>query len=146
VGPGQEIGIVGLGGRGHMALKFANAMGTHVTLFTSSPGKIADGKRLGAHEVVVSNDDAQMQKHAGRFNFILDAVSAQHDLGAYLNLLKRDGYARAPRRAGQATVRPGISRCCSAAARSPARSSVDWPRLRRCWISAESITSRATLR
>ncbi len=91
VGPGQEIGIVGLGGLGHMALKLANAMGAHVTLFTTSPAKIADGKRLGAHEVVVSSDEAQMQKQASRFNVILDAVSAPHDLGAYLNLLKREG-------------------------------------------------------
>ena len=92
VGPGQRVGIVGLGGLGHMAVKFAKAFGAHVTLFTTSPGKIADGKRLGADEVVVSTDAAQMTAQAGRFDFILDAVSASHDINAYLNLLKRDGH------------------------------------------------------
>ena len=91
VGPGQKVGIVGLGGLGHMGVKFAKAFGAHVVLFTTSPGKVADGKRLGAHEVVVSTDEAQMAAQAGSFDFILDAVSATHDLNAYLNLLKRDG-------------------------------------------------------
>jgi uncharacterized zinc-type alcohol dehydrogenase-like protein len=91
VGPGQKVGIVGLGGLGHMALKFAHAFGAHVVLFTTSPGKTADAKRLGADEVVISKDDAQMQAQAGSFDFILDCVSAPHDLNAYLNLLKRDG-------------------------------------------------------
>jgi alcohol dehydrogenase (NADP+) len=91
VGKGQKVGVVGLGGLGHMALKFANAFGAHVVLFTTSPNKTADGLRLGAHEVVISKNDAAMQKHAGSFDFILDAVSADHDLNAYLNLLKRDG-------------------------------------------------------
>jgi alcohol dehydrogenase (NADP+) len=74
-----------------MGVKFANAFGAHVVLFTTSPSKVADGKRLGAHEVVISKDEAQMAAHAGSFDFILDAVSAQHDINAYLNLLKRDG-------------------------------------------------------
>jgi uncharacterized zinc-type alcohol dehydrogenase-like protein len=91
VGPGQTVGIVGLGGLGHMAVKFAKAFGAHVVLFTTSPGKAADAKRLGAHEVVVSTDEAQMKAQAGRFDFILDAVSASHDLNAYFELLKRDG-------------------------------------------------------
>ncbi len=91
VGPGQKVGIVGLGGLGHMGVKFARAFGAHVVLFTTSPGKTADALRLGAHEVVVSKDEAQMAAHAGSFDFILDAVSAQHDINAYLNLLKRDG-------------------------------------------------------
>ena len=91
VGPGQKVGIVGLGGLGHMGVKFAKAFGAHVVLFTTSPGKVADGKRLGAHEVVISKDEAQMAAHAGSFDFILDAVSATHDLNAYFNLLKRDG-------------------------------------------------------
>ncbi|HXW14525.1 MAG TPA: NAD(P)-dependent alcohol dehydrogenase, partial [Terriglobia bacterium] len=91
VGKGQNVGVVGLGGLGHMALKFANAFGAHVTLFTTSPNKTADAKRLGAHEVVLSKDAAQMEKLVGKFDFILDAVSAQHDINAYLNLLKRDG-------------------------------------------------------
>lgn len=91
VGPGQKVGIVGLGGLGHMGVKFARAFGAHVVLFTTSPGKSADAQRLGAHEVVVSKDDAQMAAHAGSFDFILDTVSAKHDLNAYFNLLKRDG-------------------------------------------------------
>jgi uncharacterized zinc-type alcohol dehydrogenase-like protein len=91
VGPGQTVGIVGLGGLGHMGLKFAKAFGAHVVLFTTSPSKVADGKRLGADEVVMSNDEAQMKAQAGKFDFILDAVSATHDLNAYLELLKRDG-------------------------------------------------------
>jgi uncharacterized zinc-type alcohol dehydrogenase-like protein len=91
VGPGQKVGIVGLGGLGHMGIKFARAFGAEVVLFTTSAGKVADAKRLGAHEVVISRDEAQMQAQAGRFDFILDAVSATHDINAYLNLLKRDG-------------------------------------------------------
>ncbi len=91
VGPGQKVGIVGLGGLGHMGVKFARAFGAQVVLFTTSPGKIADGLRLGAHEVVVSKDAEAMKKHASSFNFILDAVSAQHDINAYLSLLKLDG-------------------------------------------------------
>jgi uncharacterized zinc-type alcohol dehydrogenase-like protein len=91
VGPGQKVGIVGLGGLGHMALKFAKAFGAEVVLFTTSPSKVADGQRLGAHHVVISTDKAQMDAHAGTFDFILDAVSAQHDVNGYLNLLKRDG-------------------------------------------------------
>jgi alcohol dehydrogenase (NADP+) len=88
---GQRVGIVGLGGLGHMGVKLANAFGAHVTLFTTSLHKTEDAKRLGAHEVVVSKDPAQMEKHANRFDFILDTVSAEHDINAYLNLLKRDG-------------------------------------------------------
>jgi len=90
VGKGQKFGVVGLGGLGHMAVKFGNAFGAHVVLFTTSPNKTVDAKRLGAHEVIVSKDAAQMQKHAGTFDFILDTVSAKHDLGTYLNMLKRD--------------------------------------------------------
>lgn len=91
VGKGQKVGIVGLGGLGHMGVKFAHAFGAHVVLFTTSPNKTADAKRLGADEVVISKNPDEMQKHAGSFNFILDAVSAEHDLNAYLQLLKRDG-------------------------------------------------------
>ena len=91
VGPGQKVGIVGLGGLGHMGVKFAKAFGAQVVLFTTSPGKVADGQRLGAHEVVVSTHEAQMAAQAGSFDFILDAVSATHDINAYLNLLKHDG-------------------------------------------------------
>jgi uncharacterized zinc-type alcohol dehydrogenase-like protein len=91
VGPGQKVGIVGLGGLGHMGVKFARAFGAHVVLFTTSPGKAADALRLGAHEVVVSRNASEMAAHAGTFDFILDAVSAAHDVNAYLQLLKRDG-------------------------------------------------------
>jgi len=91
VGAGQKVGIVGLGGLGHMGVKFARAFGAQVVLFTTSAGKVADGKRLGAHEVVVSTNEAQMAAQARSFDFILDAVSAAHDINAYLNLLKRDG-------------------------------------------------------
>jgi uncharacterized zinc-type alcohol dehydrogenase-like protein len=88
---GQKVGIVGLGGLGHMGLKFAKALGAHAVLFTTSPNKSADAVRLGADEVVVSTNAAEMQKHTGSFDFILDAVSAEHDLNAYLQLLKLNG-------------------------------------------------------
>jgi uncharacterized zinc-type alcohol dehydrogenase-like protein len=91
VGPGKKVGIVGLGGLGHMGVKLAHAMGAHVVLFTTSPNKIADGKRLGADEVVISKDPDQMAKHAGSFDFILNTVAASHNLDAFLVLLKRDG-------------------------------------------------------
>ncbi|HVF70926.1 MAG TPA: NAD(P)-dependent alcohol dehydrogenase [Chthoniobacterales bacterium] len=91
VGEGQKVGIVGLGGLGHMGVKFANAFGAHVALFTTSPGKAADAKKLGAHEVILSKDEGEMEKHAKSFDFILDTVSAPHDLNGYLSLLKREG-------------------------------------------------------
>jgi uncharacterized zinc-type alcohol dehydrogenase-like protein len=91
VGPGQTVGIVGLGGLGHMGVKFAHAFGAHVVLFTTSAGKVADGLRLGADEVVVTTSGDELTKRARTFDFILDTVSAQHDINAYLNLLKRDG-------------------------------------------------------
>lgn len=91
VGPGQKVGVVGLGGLGHMAVKFARAFGAHVVVFTTSPSKTEDALRLGAHEVVLSKDPEQMKAHAGTFNFILDCVSAQHDLNTYLGMLKPDG-------------------------------------------------------
>ena len=91
VGKGQKVGIVGLGGLGHMGVKFAHALGTHVVLFTTSPNKTADARRLGADEVVISNNAEEMQKHAASFHFILDTVSGEHDINAYLSLLKRDG-------------------------------------------------------
>ena len=90
-GPGKKVGIVGLGGLGHMGLKFAHAFGAHTVLFTTSPGKTEDAKRLGADEVVVSKNADEMNKHTNSFDLILDTVSASHDLNAYLNLLKLDG-------------------------------------------------------
>jgi uncharacterized zinc-type alcohol dehydrogenase-like protein len=91
VGPGKKVGVVGLGGLGHMALKFARAFGAQVVLFTTSPNKVEDARRLGADEVVISKNADDMQKHTRSFDFILDAVSASHDINAYINLLKVDG-------------------------------------------------------
>src|ERR1700722_3936604 len=82
VGNGQKVGIVGLGGLGHMGVKLAHAMGAHVVMFTTSPGKTADAKRLGADEVVVSKNPDEMKKQAGRLNFILNTVAAPHNLDA----------------------------------------------------------------
>ncbi|CAE6804823.1 NAD(P)-dependent alcohol dehydrogenase [Paraburkholderia haematera] len=90
-GPGKKVGIVGLGGLGHMGVKLARAMGAHVVLFTTSPSKIEDAKRLGAHEVVISKNAEEMGAHVNSFDFILNTVAAQHDLNPFLNLLKRDG-------------------------------------------------------
>lgn len=91
VGKGKRVGVVGLGGLGHMALKFAHSFGAEVVLFTTSPGKKDDAKRLGADDVILSKDPDQMQKHVKTFDFILDTVAAKHNVDAYLNLLKRDG-------------------------------------------------------
>ena len=88
---GKKVGIVGLGGLGHMGVKLARAFGAHVVVFTTSPGKVEDALRLGAQEVVISRDANQMQKHAFSFDFILDTVSAQHDINQYINLLGIDG-------------------------------------------------------
>ena len=88
---GRKVGVVGLGGLGHMGVKFANAFGARVVVFTTSAGKAEDAIRLGAHDVVVSKNPGEMQKHAGSFDFILDTVSATHDVNALLGLLKRDG-------------------------------------------------------
>jgi uncharacterized zinc-type alcohol dehydrogenase-like protein len=88
---GKKVGIVGLGGLGHMGVKFAHALGAHVVVFTTSPNKRDDAFRLCADEVVVSRNANEMQKHAGSFDFILDAVSADHDINAYMQLLRRDG-------------------------------------------------------
>ena len=90
-GPGKKVGIVGLGGLGHMGVKIAHAMGAHVVLFTTSPGKIADGKRLGADEVCISTDPKQMAAYANQFDFILNTVAAPHNLDPFLQLLKLDG-------------------------------------------------------
>jgi uncharacterized zinc-type alcohol dehydrogenase-like protein len=91
VAKGQKVGIVGLGGLGHMGVKFAHAFGAHTVLFTTSPNKSADAKRLGADEVVISKNADEMRKHANSFDFILDTASAEHDLNAYLGLLKLNG-------------------------------------------------------
>ena len=91
VGPGDRVGVVGLGGLGHMAVQFAHAFGAQVVLFTTSPGKTADARRLGADEVVISKSSDEMAPYANQFDFILDTVAAPHNLDDYLQLLKRDG-------------------------------------------------------
>jgi alcohol dehydrogenase (NADP+) len=91
VGEGKKIGVVGLGGLGHMAVKFGRAFGAHVAVFTTSPNKQEDALRLGANEVVVSRNADEMKKHAGSFDFIIDTVSANHDINSYINLLAVDG-------------------------------------------------------
>src|SRR5512134_651221 len=88
---GKKVGVVGIGGLGHMAVKFAHALGAHVVVFTTSASKKEDALRLGAHEAVVSRNADEMRKHTGSFDLILDTVSADHDINAYLNLLRRDG-------------------------------------------------------
>jgi uncharacterized zinc-type alcohol dehydrogenase-like protein len=88
---GQKVGVVGLGGLGHMAVKLSHAFGAHTVLFTTSPGKVEDAKRLGADEVVISKDPDQMHQHMASFDFILNTVAAPHDLDQYMMLLKRDG-------------------------------------------------------
>jgi len=90
-GPGKKVGIVGLGGLGHMGVKLAHAMGAHVVLFTTSASKVEDGKRLGADEVVISKDPEAMAKHANSFDLLINTVAAQHDLNPFIALLKRDG-------------------------------------------------------
>jgi alcohol dehydrogenase (NADP+) len=88
---GKKVGVVGLGGLGHMGVKLAHALGAHVVVFTTTPNKKEDARRLGADETVISKNPNEMQKHAESFDFILDTVSAEHDINAYLNLLRRDG-------------------------------------------------------
>jgi uncharacterized zinc-type alcohol dehydrogenase-like protein len=88
---GKKVGVVGLGGLGHMGVKFAHALGAHTVVFTTSPSKKDDALRLGADEVVLSRDANEMAKHAGSFDFILDAVAAPHDINAYIGMLRRDG-------------------------------------------------------
>lgn len=90
-GPGKKVGVVGLGGLGHMGVKIANAMGAHVVVFTTSPSKTEDAKRLGADEVILSKNQDEMQAHAGSFDFILDCVSADHDINMYLGMLAHHG-------------------------------------------------------
>lgn len=91
VGKGSKVGIVGIGGLGHVAIKIAHALGAHVVVFTSSPSKIEDAKKLGADEVVISKNADDLKKHANSLDFIMDTVAASHNLDAYLELLKRDG-------------------------------------------------------
>ena len=91
IGPGKKVGIVGIGGLGHMGVKLAKAMGAHVVVITTSPSKVADSKRLGADKVILSTDEEQMKANANTLHFVLDCVSAEHDVNVYLKLLKTDG-------------------------------------------------------
>lgn len=90
-GPGKKVGIVGLGGLGHMGIKLAHAMGAHTVLFTTSPEKIADGRRFGADEVVISKNTEEMERHTRSFDLIVNTVAVSHNLDPFLSLLKRDG-------------------------------------------------------
>jgi len=90
-GPGKMVGILGIGGLGHLAIKIAKAMGAHVVVFTTSPSKVEDAKRLGADEAVLSTDPDQMKQYVRKMHLILDTVSAKHDVNTYLHLLKPDG-------------------------------------------------------
>ena len=91
VSKGKKVGVAGIGGLGHMGVKIAHALGAHVVVFTTSLHKKEDALRLGADEVVISRNADEIAKHAGSFDFILDTVSAEHDINAYLNLLRHDG-------------------------------------------------------
>ena len=108
VGKGHKVGVVGLGGLGHMAVKLAHAMGAHVVLFTTSPGKEADARRLGADEVVISRNAEEVAKHASSFDFIIDTVAAPHNLDTFLTLLKRDGAMVLVGAPGEPHPSPGI--------------------------------------
>lgn len=87
---GDKVGVIGLGGLGHMGIKFAHAMGAHVVMITTSPSKSGDAKKLGADEVLISKDEEQMKKHTGSFDFLLNTIPVGHDMNPYVNLLKRD--------------------------------------------------------
>ena len=137
------MGVVGLGGLGHMGVKFAHAFGARVVLFTTSASKTADALRLGAHEVVVSKNVPEMQKHASSFDFILDTVSAEHDLSTYVSLLKRDGTLTL---VGAPPMPLPVSSfgLISGRANWPAPPSAAFAKPRRCWISAPSAASPPT--
>jgi alcohol dehydrogenase (NADP+) len=105
---GKKVGVIGLGGLGHMAVKFAHALGAHVVVFTTSPNKKEDALRLGADDVIISRNTDQMGKHKGSFDFILDAISAEHDINAYIQSLRRDGNLTIVGRTGQASCCLGL--------------------------------------
>ncbi len=140
---GKKVGVVGLGGLGHMGVKFAHALGAHVVVFTTSSNKKEDALRLGADEVVVSRNPDEMKRHAGSFDFILDAVSAEHDLNAYINLLGRDGNLTLVGAPAKPFAVAGFG-LFSGAAASPVRSSAVSPKRRRCSTFAARMTSPPT--
>jgi alcohol dehydrogenase (NADP+) len=137
---GKKVGVVGLGGLGHMAVKFAHALGDHVVVFTTSPNKKDDAIRLGADEVVVSPNNNEMKKQAGSLDFILDAVSADHDINVYIDLLRRDGnitLVGAPEKP-LAVAAFGLLFGRRSLSAHPLAVS---PKPRRCWIFVAPITS-----
>ena len=146
VEPGQKVGVVGLGGLGHMGVKFAHALGAQVVLFTTSPGKIEDGKRLGADQVVVSRNPAEMDAHAGSFELVLDCVSAQHDI----ERVPEAAQARRDARPGRCPRAPAAGVRLQPAAAAPAvrrlRHRGHQRRPRRCSTSARSTASPPTSR
>ena len=117
---GKKVGVVGLGGLGHMGVKFAHALGAHVVVFTTSPNKKEDALRLGADEVVVSRNTDEMQKHAGSFDFILDTVSADHDINAYIEPAPPRRQHHPRRRAGEAAAVAAFGLLFGGAVASPA--------------------------
>ena len=133
-GPGRKVGIIGLGGLGHMGVKLSHAMGARTVLFTTSPSKVEDGRRLGADDVILSKDAVQMRAHAASFDIIIDTVAAAHDLSPYFDLLKLD--ATMVQVGAPAQPLPISVFSLLRNRRSFAGSSVGYPRLRRCSISA----------
>ena len=144
-GPGKKVGIVGLGGLGHMGVKFAHAFGAHTVLFTTSPSKIADGKRLGADDVVVSKNADEMAKHARSFDLIVNTVAASHDLDPFLVAAQARRHAGAGRRArAPASVAVGVPAAVRPPLAGRARASAASRRRRRCSTSAPRRTSSRT--
>ena len=143
-GPGKKVGIVGLGGLGHMGVKFAHAFGAHTVLFTTSPSKIEDGKRLGADDVVISKNADEMAKHTRSFDLIVNTVAASHNLDPFIRCSSATARWCWSARPSTRTRRRPCSTCCSAAARWPARASAASRRRRRCSTSAPRRTSSRT--
>jgi D-arabinose 1-dehydrogenase-like Zn-dependent alcohol dehydrogenase len=141
--PTSRVGIVGIGGLGHMGVKFARALGANVVVFTTSPNKKDDALHLGADEVVISRDADEMQKHASSFDFILDAVSADHDINAYINLLRRDGNITVVGAPENPLAVSAFGLLMGRRSLSGSLSAVS-PKPRRCSTSAGSITSPPT--
>ena len=142
---GKKVGVVGLGGLGHMGVKFAHALGAHVVVFTTSPSKKEDALRLGADEVVISRNADEMQKHAGSFDFILDAVSADHDINAYISCFAATATLRWSAHR-TSLCRSRRSALFSDVAVSPARPLAVLPKRRRCSTFAANITSPPMLK
>jgi alcohol dehydrogenase (NADP+) len=137
---GKKVGVVGLGGLGHMAVKFAHALEAHVVVFTSSPNRKEDALHLGADEVI-SRDTGQMKKHRGSFDFILDAVSVEHDINAYIQLPAAT--ATSPSSAHRTSLMPSLPLIfCSSVAAYPAYLSGVSPKRRRCLTFAANIISQ----